>query len=112
MKALGRDSRGEVKALMGQFIDNLGFENFFGFLAEMAQGAVLDTRVLFEHFRWNLTSADRFASDLGEVELISHPSLREFTQAAMEAPIPVLLGGHSLVAGGLWALIDAGSKGL
>ncbi|HKM43654.1 MAG TPA: hypothetical protein VJZ70_06640 [Limnochordia bacterium] len=111
MKALGRDARGEVKALMGRLVEELGFENFFDFLAEIALGAVLDTRVLFEHFGWQLTSADRFASDLGEVDLISHPLLREFTRAAMEARIPVLLGGHSLVTGGLWALIDAGSKG-
>jgi CTP:molybdopterin cytidylyltransferase MocA len=111
MKALGRDARGEVKALMGRLVEELGFQKFFDFLAEIALGAVLDTRVLFEHFGWQLTSADRFASDLGEVDLISHPMLRDFTRAAMAAPIPVLLGGHSLVAGGLWALIDAGSKG-
>ena len=111
MKALGRDVRGEVKALMGRLIDSLGFKGFFDFLAEIALGAVLDTRVLFEHFGWKLKAADRFASDLGEVDLISHPLLKEFTAAALEAPIPVLLGGHSLVTGGLWALIDAGSKG-
>ena len=111
MKALGRDTRGEVKALMGRLVEELGFDSFFSFLAEIALGAVLDTRVLFEHFGWKLTPADRFASDLGEVDLISHPQLKEFTRAAMEAPIPILLGGHSLVTGGLWALIDAGSKG-
>ncbi|NMB01608.1 MAG: hypothetical protein GX971_08870 [Firmicutes bacterium] len=111
MKSLGRDARGEVRTLMGKLIEELGYRKFFQFLAELAQGAVLDTRVLFEHFQWKLSATDRFASDLGEVELITHPSLREFTQAAMEAPIPVLLGGHSLVAGGLWALVDAGSKG-
>lgn len=112
MKSLGRDARGEVKTLMGKLIEELGFENFFKFLAQLAQGAVLDTRVLFEHFKWKLSPTDRFASDLGEIDLISHPLLREFTQAAMDAPIPVLLGGHSLVAGGLWALVDAGSKGV
>lgn len=112
MKALARDSRGEVKALMGKLLENMGCENFFQFLAEIAQGAVLDTRVLFEHFQWKLSPTDRFASDLGEPNLIAHLSLREFTKAAIEAPIPILLGGHSLVAGGLWVLIDAGSKGL
>ena len=70
----------------------------------------MDTRVLFEHFGWKLKAADRFASDLGEVDLISHPLLKEFTAAALEAPIPVLLGGHSLVTGGLWALIDAAAR--
>jgi|CZCA01.1.fsa_nt_gi CTP:molybdopterin cytidylyltransferase MocA len=112
MKALGRDARGEVKALMGRLVEELGFAAFFRFLAELAGGAVLDTRVLFEHFHWELSAADRFASDLGRLELISHGPLREFTRAALEAPIPVLLGGHSLVAGGLWAMIDAGLKDL
>ncbi len=111
MKALGRDLRGEVKTLMGELARTLGFKNFFEFLSQIANGAVLDTRVLFEHFQWKLSQADRFASDLGEVDLIEHAGLREFTLAAINAPIPILLGGHSLVTGGLWALIDAKEKG-
>mgnify|MGYP001495044776 CR=1 FL=1 len=110
MKALGRDQRGEVVSLMGKFVESVGFSAFFEFLGEICQGAVLDTRVLFEHFHWKLSQSDRFASDLGEVDLITHPGLQEFTKAAMSAPIPVLLGGHSLVTGGLWALIDAGAR--
>lgn len=111
MKALGRDARGEVQALMGKLVEELGYGAFFSFLAEIAGGAVLDTRVLFEHFHWQLSATDRFASDLGELHLISHNALREFTRAALGAPIPILLGGHSLVAGGLWALVDAGIRG-
>lgn len=110
MKALGRDERGEVKSLMGKLVEELGYGEFFDFLAQLAKGAVLDTRVLFEHFHWKLSPSERFASDLGRVDLLTHQGLREFTQAAIEAPIPILLGGHSLVTGGLWALIDAGIK--
>ncbi|NLJ80894.1 MAG: hypothetical protein GX335_07710 [Firmicutes bacterium] len=110
MKALGRDQRGQVVSILGRLAEELGFTGFFQFLSEIARGAVLDSRVLFEHFRWNLSQADRFASDLGELDLISHPGLRQFTAAALEASIPVLLGGHSLVTGGLWALIDAGLR--
>lgn len=110
MKALGRDQRGEVQGLVGRLIQELGYQGFFEFLSQIVQGAVLDTRVIFEHFKWELSSADRFASDLGKTQLIEHTSLREFTQAALDAPIPILLGGHSLVAGGLWALVDAGLK--
>ena len=36
--------------------------------------------------------------------------LRDFTQAAMEAPVPVILGGHSLVCGGLYLLTEAAWK--
>ncbi|HHY10454.1 MAG TPA: hypothetical protein GX528_07805 [Firmicutes bacterium] len=110
LKALGRDRRGEVVSLLGRLAEELGFRGFFEFLGEIAQGAVLDSRVLFEHFHWKLTPTERFASDLGDLGLIPHPGLREFTQAALNAPIPILLGGHSLVTGGIWALIDAGLK--
>jgi hypothetical protein len=33
--------------------------------------------------------------------------VREFTQAALSAAVPVVLGGHSLVSGGLYALVEA-----
>ena len=35
------------------------------------------------------------------------PVVRDLTAAARAAPIPVVLGGHSLVAGGIWALAEA-----
>ena len=47
---------------------------------------------------------DRFLSDLGEADAISEPFLRDFTRSALSATIPVLLGGHSLMSGGLMAL--------
>jgi hypothetical protein len=33
--------------------------------------------------------------------------VRELTRAATQAPVPVLLGGHSLVSGGIMALVQA-----
>ncbi len=107
MKALGRDEQGEVVSLIGSLLGTLGPTAFFQLLAEAADAAVLDTRVLFAHFRWVLSQSDRFNSDLGLTASIEHPGLRAFTDAAYRAPIPVLLGGHSLVTGGVWGLIDA-----
>ncbi len=107
LKSLGRDVRGEVISLFGQLIESLGYSEFFQFLGQICNGALLDTRILFSHFGWNLSQSDRFYSDLGLTDKIVHPQLREFTQAAFAADIPVLLGGHSLVTGGLWALIEA-----
>lgn len=63
--------------------------------------------MLFNHLRIVPSASDRFYSDLLRVDEIADPTVREFTRAAANAKIPVLLGGHSLVAGGLWALIDA-----
>lgn len=107
LKALGRDVRGEAVSLLGKLILSLGYEDFFSFLAEICQGAVLDTRVLFAYFGWELSQSERFHSDLGRIEQINHPELREFTRCAHNAKIPILLGGHSLVTGGLWALIES-----
>jgi hypothetical protein len=49
---------------------------------------------------------DRFASDLLLPARIEDPWLRELTAAAVDAPIPVLLGGHTLVGPGLRLALD------
>ena len=40
-------------------------------------------------------------------EHIEDPWLREFTEAAMQAPVPVVLGGSSLVTAGVQLLSEA-----
>ena len=107
MRASGREARGEVRSLLGFFLAAVGPARFFASLGQLGQAAFLDSRVLFSHLGLQPAAADRFHSDLFEAEAIVDPFVREFTTAAREAPIPVLLGGHSLVSGGLWALIDA-----
>lgn len=106
MRALGRVERGEVRSLVALALEEWGPEAFFDHLASVAEVAFFDTRVWMAHARLDPSEADRFHSDLGQVELINHPKLRRFTAAAFRCPIPVILGGHSLVAGGLWALIE------
>ncbi len=106
MRSSGRLSRGEVRSILGYLVDTLGPEEFFRKVAEMAQAAILDTRVLMAHWRIWPSEEERFASDLLLPEEIKEPELRDFTRAAKEAPIPVLLGGHSLVCGGIMALVD------
>ncbi|MDP3046053.1 MAG: hypothetical protein Q8O07_01060 [Chloroflexota bacterium] len=107
MRASGREERGEVYSLLGFHLQEVGPTRFFQTLAKMGQAALIDTRVLFHHLHLDLSASDRFYSDLMQPELIANPFARQFTEAAMQAPIPVVLGGHTLVAGGLWALIDA-----
>ena len=67
---------------------------------------IFDSRVLMAAEGIHPDAADRFASDLYWLNSIRDPWLRDFTQAAAEAPIPVILGGHSVVAGGLYALAE------
>ncbi len=106
MKALGRIEKGQVTSFIGDYIEHLGIEAFFSYLTKVCQVAFVDTRVIFSHFKLNPSESDRFNSDLGNWQLIQDPFIREFTKRAVEASIPVILGGHTLVLGGLWALVD------
>lgn len=104
MRANGREARGEVRSLLGYLLRDSGPVRFFEYLAELGDAMVFDTRPLFAHLAPDLTAADRFASDLLLPDEISNPLVREFTRAARDNPLPVVLGGHTLVAGGLWLL--------
>ncbi|NLJ55786.1 MAG: hypothetical protein GX334_01920 [Firmicutes bacterium] len=107
MKALGREEKGEVVSLMGFFLEEVGPQRFMRYLEKVAQCAFLDTRVLMSHLLGHRpTAEDRFFSDLGYWQEIKNPVIREFTKAAVEAAIPILCGAHSLILGGLWALVD------
>ncbi len=107
MRASGRQTRGEALSLLGFYLGEVGLEEFFATLGRMSQAAFLDDRVLFAHRGIWPSAADRFYSDLRQPQKIGDPWVRRFTEAAIAAPIPVVLGGHSLVAGGLYALVEA-----
>jgi len=97
--------------LLNRILRQDGIRTFFEDLAGSADGALIDTRPLLAD-RGNLPpAADRFASDLLRPEEIEDPIWREFTAAALDSPIPVILGGHSLVSGGLHLLAEACWKG-
>lgn len=94
------------RSLLGFLIEEVGPERFFERMAELGDAAVIDTRVIEAHLGVQPSREDRFQSDLLAWENVEDPFLRHFTRAAANAPIPVLLGGHSLVAGGLMAIND------
>ena len=73
----------------------------------MATAAFIDTRPLFAHRGLQLSRADRFLSDALQPDAIGEPWVRDFTAAAREAPLPVVLGGQSLVTSGLQLLSEA-----
>ncbi len=106
MVASGRVAQGKVRSLLGVIIERDGPEAFFAALADLADAAIIDSRVLMAHHgRWP-SPADRFASDTFDVDAIEDAWLRAFTAAAAAAPIPVVLGGHGLVTGGLYTLAE------
>jgi hypothetical protein len=104
MEADGRAEEGKARSLLGFFLEQVGPQGVMNALAELGDAAFIDTRVLLAHFRIEAARAERFLSDLGRWDEVRQPFLRDLTRAALEAPIPVLLGGHSLVSGGLMAL--------
>lgn len=108
----GMHAYGDSRPLLLQrILREDGPATFFERLAEIADAAVLDTRPLLAVDRHLPPASDRFASDLFLVEAIENPRWRAFTGAAADASIPILLGGHSLVSGGLYLLATAGWKG-
>lgn len=106
MVASGRLDSGAVRSVLVPWIKARGFAGFFDDLADMADAVLFDDRVVFAAHGVHPTAADRFASDLLWDHAVQDAWLREFTQAAKQARIPVVLGGHSVVAGGLYALAE------
>jgi hypothetical protein len=113
MAASERLARGEVRSLIERMIARWGPGAFFAELAQVADVAIIDSRVLMAAAGHYPGAGERFASDLFLLDAIHDPWLREFTAAARAAPLPVLLGGHGVVAGGLHALAEivAGRRG-
>ena len=107
LQAAGRDVSDEARSLVAFHIQSVGMQRFFRELSEMGEAAFIDTRPLFAHMRLKPSRADRFLSDAMTPEGIEDPWVRELTQAACEAPIPVVLGGASLVAAGVQLLSEA-----
>ncbi|MEJ2733449.1 MAG: hypothetical protein P8189_07785 [Anaerolineae bacterium] len=107
MRASGRQARGEVRSLLGYYLDAVGLDRFFEALATMGQAVFLDNRVIFAHRGMWPSAADRFYSDLRRPAPIADSFVKALTEAAMAAPVPVIMGGHSLVSGGMYALIEA-----
>ncbi len=107
MLAAGRDVSGEARSMLAFHLQAVGPQRFFAELGEMVHAAFIDTRPILAHLGLQPSRADRFRSDAMTPEQIEDPWLREFTEAAIAAPIPVILGGSSLVTSGVQLLSEA-----
>lgn len=104
---LGRPNRRAPRSVLGALLDERGGPGALGeTVAGLADGSLLDSRVLLAH-RSGVDEAawpppeDRFASDLLLADRVRDRWLAELTASAAGASVPVLLGGHSLVGPGL-----------
>jgi hypothetical protein len=108
-----RDGQRPAASVLGALLDRDGPGSLGEHLTRLGEAAIVDTRVLLAH-RFGADEAgwpvaeDRFASDLLLADRVADPWLRELTAAAVAAPIPVLLGGHTLVGPGLRLALGRG----
>jgi CTP:molybdopterin cytidylyltransferase MocA len=101
-----RPGQRSATSVMGALLERDGPESFGEHVARLGDAAIIDTRVVIAH-RFGADEAgwppteDRFASDLLLTDHIADPWLRALTTSAAAAPVPILLGGHTLVGPGL-----------
>jgi CTP:molybdopterin cytidylyltransferase MocA len=109
---VGRANARPPRSILGTLLDHDGPRSLGFHLAALGDAALVDTRVLLAHRlgaderAWP-SAEDRFASDLLLPERVRDPWLRELTEAAVASPVPVLLGGHSLVGPGVRLALSA-----
>ena len=111
LAAEGREEQGPARSLLGMLLEDRGPGGLMTALAELAQAALLDSRVLLAQRGHAVSRQDRVWSDLGVASAIADPWLRELTAAVAGARMPVVLGGHSLMSGGLLALGEIARRG-
>ena len=103
--SIGRPVR-PPRSVLGALLDRDGPEALGARLAELGDAALVDSRVLLAH-RLGVDEAgwpapeSRYASDLLDAGAVGDPWLAGVTAAAAGGPIPVVLGGHTLVGPGV-----------
>jgi CTP:molybdopterin cytidylyltransferase MocA len=101
------------RSTLGRLLEERGGPTQLASLvAELADGAILDSRVLLADRLGANESAwpsleDRAASDLLQPDHVVDTWLRELTASAASSPAPILLGGHTLLGPGLELLTSA-----
>jgi hypothetical protein len=106
MVAAHRQEDGRVFSFIADHIERVGEAEFVAQLAATSDLVLFDTRVYMAHHQMWPPEEERFASDMGEAEKVGDARLRRLTEAVRAAPIPILMGGHNVVSGGVYALAE------
>jgi hypothetical protein len=98
------------RSTLGRLLEARGPAALAPTIAELADGAIIDSRVLMadrlgaDEAVWP-PAEERFASDLQQVDRLEDPWLRTLTISAAGAALPILMGGHTLVGPGVRLLL-------
>jgi hypothetical protein len=105
LRTAARGQRPAASAL-GMLLDRDGSDEIGMLVGRLADGALVDTRVLLAHRHgadetdWP-AAEDRYASDLLLADRVRDPWLQQLTLHAWSHETPIALGGHTLVGPGL-----------
>jgi hypothetical protein len=101
-----RQSTRAPRSTLGLLLAQHGPAALAQVVSELADGAIIDSRVLLaqrfgpDERAWP-APIDRYASDLLRAAEVADPWLRELTESAAASPAPILLGAHTLVGPGV-----------
>jgi hypothetical protein len=98
------------RSTLGRLLAARGPDALAATVAELADGAMIDSRVLLADRLGRDESAwpgaeDRFASDLLLADSVTDPWLRALTSSAARSDLPIVMGGHTLVSPGVPILL-------
>lgn len=105
------------RSLLAAFMAQTSPAELIAELSGLGDAVVLDTRVVMAARAGSADAGDwppeeeRLASDFGDASRIATPWLRELTEAAAAAPVPVLCGGHALVSDGMRIIVRSAWQG-
>ena len=115
MRSARRSTR--PRSLLAAFMERTSPAELIAELSRLGDAVVLDTRVLMAALAGSSDAVawppeeERLASDFGDAGRVATPWLRELTEAAAHAPVPVLCGGHALISDGLRIIVRAAWQG-
>lgn len=95
-----------LPSLLGDIFEKRGSSEALKTLLARGTALILDTRLLFNYRGSWPTRRERFWSDLLNPSKLKTDYLRDLTEASINHPKPVALGGHSLTSGALYHLVD------
>lgn len=91
--------------LLTSLLASVGAARFVRYLSELGEAFLVNTRILFRESDWPAPD-DFFYSDMGLVARVAHRGLRRLTEALLNGDRPAVLGGNSLLTGGIYLLIE------